>query len=172
MKSYVILFRRHEIINAVGSLKRIYIQNEKATGEYIDTLEICSSRVLLVTKILSTLYSMCFVVFCGWPVISYVVFGRVEAAVPICLPFLDINTNFGFMVNATYHTYILILATCGLIFCDLTYVGLVFHVQMMSGLFAKHWAFISERLRMGNATSCEVKFLFRNLCRMHKEIST
>lgn len=172
VKLSVILPQRRQIKMVVSSLERIYKQNEKSASYYVKTLEECSSNVFLVTKILSTLYIMCYIAFAGWPIFSYVLFGQVELGVPIILPMTDIDTRTGFMINVSYHIYILTLATVGFIFADAMYASLVFHVKMMSGLFAKHWDFINERLRTSSATSLEVKLLFRNLANMHQEMTT
>lgn len=172
MKSYVLLTRRHEINVAVDSLDRIYRQNEKASNDYAQTLKICSSNVFLITKALCALYISCGIMFCSWPIISYVLFGSIESAVPIFLPTFQFSTPIGIAVNWTYHIYILSLAMLGFIFCDAMYADLVFHVKMMSGLIARHWHFINEQLKEKTVTSLEVKLLFRNVCKMHQEMTT
>lgn len=172
VKSYVLLARRHEINIAVNSLDRIYRQNEKAPTDYAQTLQICSSNVFRITKALCALYISCGIMFSSWPLISYMLFGSIEMAVPIFLPTFHFSTSTRLAVNWTYHICIFSVATFGFIFCDAMYADLVFHVHMMSGLIAKHWHFINEQLKLKTATSLEVKLLFRNVCKMHQEMTT
>lgn len=132
----------------------------------------CSSNVFRITQALSILYFMCGATFIGWPIISYVLFGKMEPSCPIFLPWVNFDTNIGFVINWIYHIYMLTLATFGFIFCDALYADSVFHVHMMSNLIAKHWNFLNIQMKERNLTDLEVKLLFRNLCYMHQEMTT
>lgn len=174
VKSTTVLVKRDDINSAVTLLGCIYEQNEKSTVAYVRILDQYARNVIRTTKALGVLYCMCGIMFVSWPLISLVMFGAMEPAVPIFLPALDVETRVGFGVNWMYHAYILGLATAGFIFCDAMYVDLVLHVKMMSALIAKHWDCIREQLVSANGTVRVrvVKGLFRNVCQMHQEMTT
>lgn len=172
MKAYAVIMRRRDINIAVNSLANIYKQNEKSSKDNSQILEMCSLNAFRITKALTILYSLCGIMFGASPIILHLIFGTIEPAVPIFLPKVDISTTIGFVTTWIYHVYILFTASIGFIFCDALYGNLVLHVSMMSGLITNQWNVINEQMQRKNTSSLEVKSSFRNVCKMHQEMTT
>lgn len=123
------------------------MMNEKKPSKNVkEIMDKCSSRSLFITGALYTLYITGGIAFLSFPVLVYAIMRMKEPWLPIFVPFIDYDTQKGFIVTSIYHYVVIYTASVGLGYCDALFFNLAFNVSTMAGLQCNQLSMLNEEL--------------------------
>lgn len=99
----------------------------------------------------------------------YLITGKLEPMLPIQIPFVNFETQSGYVIHSIYMFLLLASGYFGTVASELFLITLTIHIAPMSKIFEKAINDLNERQEaIKNSTWFRVNF--RNIILMHKEI--
>lgn len=153
-------------------LKVLYAKNNyESSVMNFDRMEVCAMYSLRIFKGMLSLYILCGMVFNFWPFVEYLWSGKLDTPLPARIPYVDHSTTKGFIILFSFLAFMNSMAGVGLAFADNIFVFFAFNVLTFSGLILNQCRQLNEMLvSLKHKPGC-IRFKFRNIILMHKEMN-
>lgn len=151
------------------ALEELFKRNNNL-HESTECIQMCAEYSTHLIKAMLALYNLSSVAFLSWPLVAFAFTGKFTPFLPNRLPYFDIETTNGFVIHCIFHVYLLCIAGMGLGFIDGIYLIFTLNVLTFSGLVTHQIKRLNQVLATPKHSKAEVRFLFRNIILMHKEM--
>lgn len=150
--------------------EHLLCQCEKTSMDILSTLNECMQQLYYLTGALITLYLLCAIEFCAYPVIVFTSTSTIVPLLPVNIPFVDIDTTDGYMITTVYHIVVLFVASLGLAFIDGLFFNLIFNVLTITKLQCNQFQILNEELEEAKPPIALIKIRLVNLFKMNQEM--
>lgn len=106
-----------------------------------------------------------------YPIYMYVVEGEIVVMIPTYMPGINEETPSGFIVLTCLHLILLIASVIGAAACDIMFTMLIANTPIMANLIKVEVEQLNDALTSEKVDKLLVKFRFRNMLFMHREMT-
>lgn len=123
-----------------------------------------------ILKIGFSLYTLAGMFYLLNPLYSYFWLDKIVPLIPIYMPFIDENTQIGFVVLTLMHLQFMILTLVASAAVDFMFIILIFNMLFLAKLFTNDVDELNDTLREEKVDKVVAKAKLLNILLMHQEI--
>lgn len=110
-KIFGTLIFKNEFQKNIRVLDRLFFNSN---GAYRNVFHTWTKIIFIITKSLLVLYIMSVFIFATIPLVYYILYGKLQLAIEIIIPFVNPHTTNGFFINLIYQIYGFLFACAGM----------------------------------------------------------
>lgn len=169
IKIYSVRYSK-QIAGMVDFITNVYKQNEPSIRwkRYL-IFENFAKYTEIIFKLGLTLYSLSPLLYFFYPFFMYVTEHRIVTLLPLSFPFVDEHTKMGYAILAAFHLLLMIFGLLATSASDFIFIMIITNVPVLTKAFADSLNDLNHEL-LTNQNSLMVRYKFRNIILLHKEI--
>lgn len=172
-KSHLILTKTKELQKMMNFISELHTVNKNNYDNGRVLMKFARWNLLL-TKFIVIVFAISFSVAIISPIPIYLITGNVEPMLPIHIPFVNLETRSGYVLQSTYVFFLIVSAYCGTTASELLLIMLTIQLAPMANIFDKAINGLNEatggKRQEAIKNSTWLRESVRKICLMHKEI--